>query len=180
MQNHTGGFLNPQKILRELPLVSGIKVADFGCGHGYFSLPLAKFVPDGKVYSIDVLDKALQAVRSQAEIEEVENIETIRGNLEKKNGSQLDAGSVDMVLLANILFQSENKEEIIEEADRVLKKDGKLVVIDWIPGSAMAPKESWLISKEDIRQMIQSKDFAFDQDLEMDNQHYGLIFNKNN
>ena len=178
MQQHTGGFLDPEDILRQLPLRSSLKIADFGCGHGYFSLPLAKFIPDGEIYAIDVLEKALQAVRSKAEIENIQNIKTIRNNIEKPEGSGVERDSMDMVILANILFQSQKKEEILKEADRVLKKGGSLVVVDWVAGSTMAPKEGWLISKEALLEMVEAKSFKFIKDLKVDHQHYGLVFKK--
>ncbi|GAI22359.1 unnamed protein product, partial [marine sediment metagenome] len=35
-------FLNPDEIVKTLPLKEGMTVADFGSGAGYFSLAIAK------------------------------------------------------------------------------------------------------------------------------------------
>jgi len=174
----TGGFLQPGLILDQLTIRDNIAIADFGCGHGYFSLPLAKRVSQGKVYALDVLEEALQAVKSRAEIEKVSNIETIRANLEVVGGSKLDDQSIDLVVLANILFQSQKKEEILKEAKRALKKNGQLVIIDWLAGSSLAPKEGWFISKEEASQLAEDQGLSLVKELAVDKQHYGILFKK--
>lgn len=176
MQNNAGGFLNPETILEQIDIRGNMKVADFGCGHGYFSIPLAKVVGQGRVYALDVMDKALESVTSKAKLEDVSNIETIRCNLEIPDGSKLKESSMDLIFLVNILFQSQKKPEILKEAKRVLKPSGQLVIIDWIVGSSLAPKEGWLISKEQAQSLAEAEGFGFDRELEMDHQHYGLMF----
>ena len=178
MPEGTGGFLNPEKILEQLSLRDNIIVADFGCGHGYFSIPLAKMANQGTVYVLDVIEEALQAVESQAGLEKVDNIKVIHCNLEVLESSGLADNSVDLVVLANILFQSQKKSAILKEAKRVLKQGGQLVLIEWISGSSLAPKQGWLISKEEAQQIVEDKGMTLDRELEMDSQHYGLVFKK--
>ena len=178
MPEGTGGFLQPEKILEQLDVGDNIEAADLGCGHGYFSIPLAKIIPQGKVYALDVVKEALEAVKGKAEIEKIDNIKTIHCNLEDLEGSKLADQSVDLVLLANILFQSQKKLAILKEAKRILKKDGQLVLIEWIKGTSLAPKEGWLISKEEIRQLVETGGLTLDKELDIDSQHYGMIFRK--
>lgn len=170
--------MNPEKILKQLNLRKDMEVADFGSGHGYFSIPLAKIVSDGRVYALDVIEEALDSIKSRAKLEGISNITVIRRNLELPEGSKLDDESVDLVVLANILYQSQKKEEILEEAKRVLKKGERLVIIEWIKGSSLAPKKGWLISKEEARHLAEDQGLNFEMELQMDGQHYGLVFKK--
>lgn len=172
------GLLKPVEILSQIEIRDNMIVADFGCGHGHFSIPLAKMAPNGKIYALDIIKSALEVVKSQAELEKISNIETRHTNLEISGSSKLDNQSVDIVLLRNILFQSEKKEEIIKEADRILKEQGRIVLIEWIPGASLAPKEGWLISNEQAQKLIENQGWTLDTELEMDNQHYGMIFKK--
>jgi len=148
----SGGFTNPEKILDSLNIKPGFKIADFGSGSGYFTLILARMVgEDGLVTAVDVLETALNTIKSRALLQGLFNIAYTRGNLEVMGGSQLKDNSQDMILLANILFQSQKKEDIIKEAYRALKSGGDLVAIDWLPDSVFGPKETgWKLSAEAV------------------------------
>lgn len=176
-----GGFLNPDSIISNLNIAPASKVADFGSGSGYFTLLLAKTVgPDGVVTAVDVLKDKLETIKSAAQAQGLFNINFVRANLEAPTSSGLDETSQDMVILANILFQSQRKEDIIKEARRVLKINGELVVIDWDPASAFGPKEAgWKISKEAAQSLITGVGFTLVKELEVSSNHWGLFFKKN-
>jgi ubiquinone/menaquinone biosynthesis C-methylase UbiE len=73
----------------------------------------------------------LEALRIRARIEKIfPMIETQVADLERTNGSKIKPETIDLVLISNILFQTENKINILKEAKRILVKDGFLVVID--------------------------------------------------
>jgi len=175
----TGGFLNPEETLEQLNIEEGMKVADFGCGAGYFVIPLAKVVGDGgKVHALDVLDTALESVRSRAKLQGLFNIETKRCNLEISGSSGLEDKSLDLVVLANILFQSDNKTDIIKEAHRVLKERGAMAIIDWQANQPMGPPKELIISSELVKKIAEKQGFKFKKDINVDKYHWGMIFEK--
>lgn len=178
---NTDGFTNPENIIKGLNIQSGGLVADFGSGSGYFTLVLAEIVgPDGLVTAVDVLLEKLNTIKSAAQARGLLNINYVRANLEILNSSGLAKASQDMVLLTNILFQSQKKEDIVKEAARVLKTGGELVVIDWQVDSVFGSKDSgWKISKEDAGSLITPLGFVFVKDLEVSNNHWGAVFKKN-
>jgi ubiquinone/menaquinone biosynthesis C-methylase UbiE len=175
-----GGFLNPDKIVFEFNIRQGMSVADFGCGSGYFTILAAQKVgSDGKVYALDVQESSLDSVRTKAKAAGVSNIETIRANLEVLGSSGLGDESQDMVLIANVLFQSPKKENIFQEAHRVLKKDAQLVVVDWVKGSGgFGPPDNLRTDDIAMEALVASAGFTFIKKIDAGKFHYGLIFKK--
>lgn len=173
-------FIDPVKLSNELEFNPGMKIADFGCGTGYFVFPLAKKVgEEGVVYALDVLKEKLETVESQAKLQGLTNIVTSRVNLEKEGGSKLENESVDWVVLVNMLFQNSNKDIIIAEAKRVLKKGGKMLVIEWGEhDSSIGPDGKLKISKEALAEIVQKNDLTVSQDLPVGDFHYGLVLVK--
>jgi len=174
----TGGFLQPEGVLRQLNIRRDMQIADFGCGAGYFTISLAKIVEQGKVYALDVVEQALESVRSRAKIQGLFNIEAKRCNLEVLRGSGLADNSIDLALLANILFQSSKKIDIIKEAKRVLKKGGEMVIIDWQANQLMGPPKDLIVSQDMVKKMTQSEGLVFKKEFPVDAYHWGMIFNK--
>jgi ubiquinone/menaquinone biosynthesis C-methylase UbiE len=158
----------------------GAHVADFGSGSGYFTLLIASSIgPSGVVTAIDVQENPLQVIEARARDEGLHNIRLVRANLEKHGGSTLPDNSQDMVLLANILFQSQKKEDIITEAKRVLKPGGELVMIDWIPETPFGPKEAgWKFSRAEGQKMAEHAQLRFVKEFPASVNHWGLVFKK--
>jgi len=178
MLSGTGGFLNPKEVVKKLNLKNDMIIADFGCGAGYFTIPLAEAVEKGKVYALDVLDTALASVKSKANFNGLLNIETGIGDLETENGSGIEDNSIDLVLLANILFQSSNKIGIIKEASRILKKGGKALIIDWKSDQPMGPSKKIAVSQDEIKQIAKEQGLVFEMEILIDKYHWGILFSK--
>lgn len=170
-------FLSPEEVLDQLELRADMVAAEFGCGSGGFAFPLAKRLEDGLVYAIDILQEPLSALNSRALLENVVNIRVIRSDLEKPRGSTISALSVDLVLIPNVLFQVENKNAIIAEANRVLKNKGKLVVIDWTTQAVQGPVEG-RVAPSEVKKTAEKNGFKLEKEFEAGKYHYGLIFTK--
>jgi ubiquinone/menaquinone biosynthesis C-methylase UbiE len=178
MAENTNGFFKPEEILSQLDIRNNMIVADFGCGGGFFSIPVAKLVKRGQVYALDVIKENLEAVRSKAELEGIGNITTVHCNLEILGSSKIKDDSADLVILRNILFQSQKKEEVLKEVKRILKDNGRMVIIEWLKGASLAPEEGWFVSKDELRNLVSGQGLVLDRELSLDNQHYGMVFKK--
>jgi len=167
-------FLNPQEILKQLLLRKNMTATDFGCGSGGWAIPLAKILEDGRVYAIDILEEPLSVLRSRAKLEKLSNIDAIKANVEK--GVSLLSGSCDLVLMTNLLFEAENKRFIMEEGKRVLKIDGRILVIDWKQVGQFGPKER--VPSEEIKKLAEESGLKLEKEFDAGPYHYGLILVK--
>ena len=171
------GFLEPTKVLKQLKLKEKMNVADFGCGAGGWTIPLAKFLKKEKIYAFDIQEEMLSGLRSRANLENINSIETRRCDLEQPKSTGLRDNSLDFVLIPNLLFQIENKRAIIEEAKRILKKEGEMLILDWTPGAYLGPKES-RVSEEEIKKIAEELDLKLKKEFKAGSYHFGLIFQK--
>lgn len=179
-QPGSGGFLRPEEILRaNIVIRQGSVITDLGCGSGYFTIPLARAVGNqGKVYAVDVLSSALDSVRSRAKLEGIFNIETMRANAEAYNGVPIEDGTNDMVMLSNILFQSDKKLDIIKEALRILKPGGSLVLIEWNQNNSFGPPTNQRVKIEYLKRIAVDFNLDFVKEFDAGAYHYGLMFGK--
>jgi ubiquinone/menaquinone biosynthesis C-methylase UbiE len=124
-------WLPPAEVLRALALHSGETIADVGAGTGYFSLPLAQSVgPEGSVYAVDAQAEMLSLLKQKLNRAAITNVELIPAEADQTG---LLASSCDLFFLANIWHEIEDQIAVLREAQRVLKKGGRIAILDWRP-----------------------------------------------
>jgi len=168
-------FTDPVTNLKTLGLDDNAIVADLGAGTGFYSIAAAHLVPRGKVYAVEVVKDMLAKVKNKAHDAHVSNVECIWGDIEKIGGTKIRDRIADLVILSNILFQVEHKENLIEETKRILKPGGKVLFIDWLPGGMAG---FGVIAKEDVKIMFEKKGFVVQRDIPAGDHHYGMILAK--
>ena len=174
-------LLDAKKILKKLGVHEGAKVADLGCGGaGHFIIPAAKMI--GKhvnAYAIDILKSVLSEVSTKARLLKIYNIKTTWANLEIFGSTKIKDNELDYTFLINILFQSKEHKNILLEAKRIMKKGGRLLIIDWnqmdIP---FGPSLIDRVRPEDVRALAESLDFKFIEEFYAGTYHFGMILQK--
>ncbi len=167
------------KNLGALKLRENMLVADLGAGSGFYTIPLARILANGKVYAVEVQKDFLETIKNKAEEEHLENIEYIWGNVEKLGGTKLKDGILDKVIASNIFFQIEDKENFIKEIKRILKPGGQLLLIDWADSSSpFITSGHKIVSKEEEKRMFLELGFEYFEEISTMDHHYGIIFNK--
>lgn len=173
-------FSNPQTILQNLTIGPGSVVVDLGSGSGHYSMAASRLVgTEGRVYAVDIQKDLLERLQHTAEGEGHHNIEIVWGDIDQYGGSKLREGTADVVLLCNVLFQSENKPNAIGEAVRVLKPNGRLVMIDWTDSHfGMGPDQSMIVSMDEARELCTKYPLTEDRTFEAGPHHWGLVMRK--
>ena len=73
-------------------------IADIGAGSGYFSFRMAKLVPQGKVFAVDISPQMIGIVRSKMAKEKVTNVVPIQSTIKQ---TKLPPNSVDAALIVD-------------------------------------------------------------------------------
>jgi len=118
---------DPVKLLSPY-IQNGMAAADIGCGMGMFSLAMAKLVGDnGRVYSVDIQQKMLDALRKRATRAGVaDRIRLIHTN-EESIGVQ---EPVDFVLAFWMVHEVRDKKRFFDQVASVLKKAGAFLFVE--------------------------------------------------
>lgn len=173
-------FINPEKVLEAVSPRPGMRAADFGCGPGFYTIPLARRLGDsGKVYAFDVRPEMLEVVRSKARAQTLSNIETVWADLEVKAGTHLKSESLDLVIVSNILFQVEDKELLAKEAFRILKAEGRVLAVEWSEEkNFFGPPVKARLNRKECEELFLKAGFRFEKEFSAGEHHYGLVFRK--
>jgi ubiquinone/menaquinone biosynthesis C-methylase UbiE len=173
-------FSDPENNIKQFALASGMMVADFGSGSGFYSMAASKAVmPGGKVFAVDIQKNLLEKLKNGARQNHISNIDIVWGDLEHLGGTKLRESSMDAVIACNLFFQIENKDALCLEAKRILRPNGRIMVVDW-GGSfgGVGPQETDVISKIKMSDLFLDHGFVLDREIAAGAEHYGLIFRK--
>ena len=176
-----GNELIKANLIEKVGLTEGMNVGDLGCGNlGYFSVPAAKTVgKNGMVYAVDIQKPVLQSVDHIAKEGGLENIKTVWSNLEIVGATKIPATSLDVSAAINMLFIADKDSVIFEEAYRLTKAGGKMLVVDWKSISTpFGPALEDRIKEEDAKKFAENAGFSLLEEFEAGPYHFGLIFVK--
>lgn len=173
-------FSDPSKIIAQLDLQSGSRVAELGAGSGAYILAAAKAVGEhGKVFAVEVQKELLSRLERESSSKGVHNIEAMWGDAEAAGGTHLADAACDAVIVANVLFQVPDKSGLAREAARITKPRGKALVVDWSGSFGGAgPAPTAVVSKQKAQEIFESAGFQFERAVDAGEHHYGMVFRK--
>jgi ubiquinone/menaquinone biosynthesis C-methylase UbiE len=129
------------------------------------------------VFAVDVQKDLLQKLKNTAQAERIFNIEIIWGNVEKLGGTKIRDGFIDLALVSNLLFQIEFKKDFVREIKRILKRTGRVLVVDWSDSfGGMGPQPEAVMPEVEAKKLFEEAGFVFQKSISAGDHHYGLIF----
>lgn len=146
-------MLDVFRILSLLPLSPYHVVADIGCGPGLFTIPLAKALPSGKVYALDIQKEMTEACQRRVQEARLGNVEVI---LTKETGLPLEKSSLDGIFVAFVLHSQIDKAGFLRSVMDLLKPGGWLAQLNWhlIPQTTQGPPPERRIAVEEVLKLV--------------------------
>lgn len=169
-------FVSPITNLKMFGLRENDMVADLGSGTGFYTLEIAKLVPSGRVYAVELEKDYVELIKHKASEAKLKNVECIFGDIEKIGGTKIKNSLLDKVVLSNVFFQLGDKDLCIEEIKRILKSGGRVLFVDWSTDSSFRLPNK--VAKDRAREMFERKGFALDREIDAGEHHYGMILVK--
>ncbi len=171
-------FVSPKRNVGLLALHEGMSVADFGAGIGEYTKALsAKVGTTGKVYAVEIQKDLVKKLEAELKDLGMTNTHCIWGDVERVGGTKLANKSIDAVVVSNILFQSFDKLGLVDEARRILKKGGKLLLVDWKESfDGMGPSVHHVVKESVAIDLFTKRGFKVLEKITDSVHHYGIIF----
>jgi len=155
-----------------------MRVADFGAGTGFYSRAASSRVGlTGRVYAIEVQKDLVKKLESDIESWGLNNIDCLWADIEMKNSIKIADGSLDAIIISNVLFQADDKLGLIDEAKRLLKKGGEILLIDWKESfNGLGPTPENIVTESRAQELFTGRGFLFIKTIPESPHHYGIIF----
>ncbi|MEW6387262.1 MAG: class I SAM-dependent methyltransferase [Thermodesulfobacteriota bacterium] len=147
------GFLDKDRILKELKILPGQIILDAGCGNGYMSKEFSRILNrTGKVYALDPDGEAIAKLKKETP---GTNIEPLEADITQT--TPLKESSLDLIYLSAVLhgFSKDQVEGFNNEVKRLLKPKGRLAIIEIKKqNTPFGPPLHIRLSPEELKQAI--------------------------
>lgn len=151
-------LIDAEQILSYLPLEPDQTIADVGCGTGYFTIPLARYLSSGAVYGLDVSAEMLKHLSKKLRDNEISNVKLVQCS---ELDFPLPKKSLDGVLMAFVLHEQDDMVEFLEKAAELLKPGGWITVIEWEKtDTGMGPPAAERIDQTELGRLAASAGLA--------------------
>jgi SAM-dependent methyltransferase len=164
----------PDELLDALHLQPTFLVADIGAGTGYFSVRLAKRLPEGKVFAADVEPDMVHYLAARAERERLSNLTAVQARADAANLPE----PVDLILLVDTYHHIDDRTRYFAALQPSLRPGGRLVVVDFKADSPNGPPAAHRLAPERVTQELAAAGFTLADKIEFLPRQYGLIFKK--
>ncbi len=138
----------PEAVIEALGLKADAKVADIGAGTGYFAIRLARAVPAGTVYAVDLEPRMVAYLAERARALGLANMKSLQGAAGSPNLPE----PVDLVLLVNVYHHLDARSAYFNKLAASLKPGGRIAIIDQNEKAERGPPRHMRVSVRTIEE----------------------------
>jgi predicted methyltransferase len=164
----------PHEVIQALALPPSATVADIGAGTGYFAVRLARMLPKGRVYAVDVEPNMVKHLAERAKAEGVSNLSAVAGSPADPRLPQ----PVDLVLLVDVYHHVADRERYFAKLAGSLKPGGRVAIVDFRMYSPEGPPRAARVEPDKVKAEMKSAGYALAAEHAFLPRQYFLVFRR--
>lgn len=172
---------HPDEVVAALRIRAGDRVADVGCGTGYFTLRFVRAVgPTGRVVAVDLQQGMLDLLAGRLGEDDV-RVVTLRCNDRDPSRPLEPADALDVVFCANTLHEVDDADApaFVASMAAGLAPGGRLALLDWAPKPMrLGPPLEHRITPERVRELARGAGLVPSEEIALLATHSFLVFAK--
>ena len=138
----------PDEVVELMEIEPGMIVADVGAGTGYFMKHLAAAVgTSGRAVGLDIEPAMVEFMRKRIAEESWSNAEAREI---EPDASDLEAGSLDRVLIVNTWHHIGAREDYSKTLRKALKPGGRVIIVDFTKETSHGPPPAHRLRADDV------------------------------
>ena len=159
--------LKPELVAQNIFDRAGLKadsvIADIGCGPDVFAWPLARLVPGGFIFAVDVEPAQLDALRAGLLERKIDNVVPV---LASYSTPHLPPESCDAIFIADTYHHIEDRHAYMTLLRKRLAPGGFLVLLEYKDGDLpVGPPAKHKVPKEERHAELVAAGFELDREL---------------
>ncbi len=162
----------PEEVIAALALPPEAKVADLSSATGYFAVRLARAVPKGRVYGVDIEPDMKRYLAERAQREGLGNLTAVLGEPADPKLPE----PVDLMLVVNTYHHIQERTAYFRRLLGSLALGGRVAIVDFRKGQPMGPPEQHRLTPEQVRRELEAAGYKLTEELSFLPNQYFLIF----
>ena len=131
-------------------------MADIGAGPGVVSLPLAKAVPAGKVYAVEIDPAFLDRIKSKTRDAGIANVVTVLGDIPIRSCRR----ATWICLIHDVLHHIKDRAGYLKAVAGYLKPGGRIAVVELPPDGSHKDEPELVVTKDQVKDWMSAAGFA--------------------
>ena len=147
----------PDDVLGALELAPALTVADVGAGTGYFTVRLARAVPQGQVIATDIEPDMVRYLTERARREQLSNVRAV---LAGPDDPALPPASVDRILVVDVWHHVADRRKYAAGLARALRPGGFVAIVDFTQEATHGPPRQHRLLPDAVQTDLRSAGLA--------------------
>jgi SAM-dependent methyltransferase len=162
----------PDEMLDALQLQPTTRAADIGAGTGYFSARIAKRVPDGKVFAVDIEPDMVRYLGERAHHEHLLGLQPVLASANSPNLPE----PVDVVLIVDTYHHIDDRVAYVSRLKSSLQPGARLAIVDFKADASEGPPPALRIPPERVIAELEQAGYALVARHDFLPRQYFLVF----